>query len=153
MPGQEKRVEKIYLIQPTDRDRDGRLLKEGSLFTHSLAFAALSCILPTWKKEICLEHFEEVNYTSEASVIGISCMVCDIFHACEIAEAFRRRGEDRAYWRLRSPVMEKHVVKASVYVLVYGNPGPEGMGKGSRRCRKRQPCPGVSIRHKRRLPL
>ena len=130
MPRQEKRVgKKIYLIQPTYRDRDGRLLKEGSLFTHSLALPALSAAIPpTWEKEICLEHFEEVNYDSEASVIGISCMVCDIFHACEIAEAFRKRGKTVLIGGCAAPLW-KHVVKASVDALVYGNPGPEGMGR------------------------
>jgi radical SAM superfamily enzyme YgiQ (UPF0313 family) len=125
---QEQRVKrKIYLIQPTYRDHNGRLLKERSLFVHSLALPALSAAIPpAWEKEFCLEHFEEVNYESDASVIGISCMVCDIFHACEIAETFRRRGKIVLIGGCAAPLW-KSLVKPSVDGLVYGNPGPEGM--------------------------
>ena len=128
MISQEKRLKrKIYLIQPTYRDRDGRLLKERSLFLHSLALPALSAAIPpAWEKEFCLEHFEEINYDSDASVIGISCMVCDIFHACEIAEAFKKRGKIILIGGCAAPLW-KHVVQASVDALVYGNPGLEGL--------------------------
>jgi hypothetical protein len=42
---------KIYLIQPTYRDSNGRLLQGNSLFYSSLALPALSpAIPPDWQK-------------------------------------------------------------------------------------------------------
>src|SRR4030042_4440066 len=85
---------KIYLIQPTYRNVDGRLLKGTSLFIHSLVLPILSATIPTdWKKEFCLEYFEDVNYQSDASVVGISSMGYDLVHGCEIAETFKKQGK------------------------------------------------------------
>src|SRR5208283_6244383 len=85
---------KIYFIQPTYRDQNGHLLKGSSIFIHSLALPTLSAAVPPyWEKEFCLEFFEDVNYDSDASVIGISSMGYDIIHGHEIAEEFKKRGK------------------------------------------------------------
>ena len=83
---------KIYLIQPTYRASDGRLLQGKSVFVHSCAIPALAASIPAdWARDVCLEFFEDVNYETDASVVGISSMGYDIFHGCEIASEFRRR--------------------------------------------------------------
>jgi radical SAM superfamily enzyme YgiQ (UPF0313 family) len=116
-------VKKIYLIQPTYRDRDGRLLKGQRLFLHSLAISALSGAVPSdWQKEFCLEYFDEVNLEADASVIAISCMVCDIFHAIELAEEFRKRGKTVIIGGCAAKLWYG-VVRASADSIVFGNPG------------------------------
>ena len=85
---------KIYLIQPTYLDSNGRLLQGNSLFYSSLALPALSsAIPPDWQKEFCFEYFTNVNYETDAPVVGISSMGYDVLHGSEIAREFRRRGK------------------------------------------------------------
>lgn len=120
---------KIYLIQPTYRDREGRLLKGRSLFVHSLALPALSAVIPAeWEKEFCLEYFDEVDFDTDASVVGISCMVCDIFHASEMAREFRRRGKTVLIGGCAAQLW-KAVVRPVADALVFGNPGPGDMAR------------------------
>ncbi len=83
---------KIYLIQPTYRNVDGHLLKGTNLFIHSLVLPILSATIPSdWEKEFCLEYFEDINYDTDASVVGISSMGYDLIHGMEIAEAFTKQ--------------------------------------------------------------
>ena len=85
---------KIYLIQPTYRDQDGRLLKGERLYIVSLALPALSAAMPPdWQTECCYEYFDEVNFDTDASVVGISSMGYEIFRGIEIATEFRKRGK------------------------------------------------------------
>jgi len=71
---------KLYLVQPSYRDRSGRLIKAGSnLFTNSLAVPALSAAMPAdWEKDSCLEYFEDVNLETDAPVVGITCLGYDL---------------------------------------------------------------------------
>lgn len=120
---------KIYLIQPTYRDHEGRLLQGKSLFMHSLALPALSAVIPPdWEKEFCLEYFEDVNYDTNASVVGISCMVCDVFHGREISEAFRKRGKIVVIGGGAAELWNR-LIQPAPDALVYGNPGPDDMRK------------------------
>ncbi len=119
---------KIYFVQPTYRGSGDRLLQGRTLLMHSAALPALSATVPPdWEKEVCLEYFyDEVNYDTDASVVAISCMVYDVFRACEMIGEFRRRGKvvilggvDAALWNA--------LVRPSPNAIVYGNPGPDDM--------------------------
>jgi len=85
---------KVYLIQPTYRSMDGKLIKEMPIFNYSYNVPMLSATIPPdWEKEFCLEYFEDVDYSSNASVIIITSMGYDILRAKEIAEKFRAKGK------------------------------------------------------------
>lgn len=115
---------KIYLVQPTYRDLDHRLLKAGHhLFTHSLAIPALSAAVPpTWEKEHCLEYFEDVNLETDAPVVGISCLGYDLFRGRELAELFRKRGKIVLFGGCASELW-KDLITSMSDTVVCGNPG------------------------------
>jgi len=119
---------KIYLIQPTYRDLQSRLLKAGPrLFTHSLAIPALSAAIPsTWEKEYCLEYFEDVNLETDATVIAISCLGYDIFRGRELAEIFQKRGKIVLFGGCASELW-RDVIKPVSNAIVCGNPGEAAM--------------------------
>ncbi len=115
---------KIYLVQPTYRDLQGRLLKKRPrLFTHSLAIPALSAAIPpAWEKDVCLEYFEEVNLDTDAPVVAISCLGYDLFRGRELAEAFRARGKIVIFGGCASEIWKEQIT-AVADSIVCGNPG------------------------------
>jgi len=120
---------KIYFIQPTYRDQNGHLLKGSSIFIHSLALPTLSAAVPPyWEKEFCLEFFEDVNYDSDASVIGISSMGYDIIHGHEIAEEFKKRGKTVIFGGHQAHI-SKSFLGPVCDSIVHGNPGQADMIK------------------------
>lgn len=118
---------KIYLIQTTFRKRNG-ILYQGKLAPfQSLALAALSATIPQdWEKEFCLEYFNEINYESDASVIGLSCMAYDLVHAIEVAEEFKKKGKKIIFGGYQ-PFFSKERIKHVCDSVVFGNPGPGEM--------------------------
>lgn len=118
---------KIYLIQITFRKRNG-ILYQGKLAPfQSLALAALSATIPQdWEKEFCLEYFNEINYESDASVIGLSCMAYDLVHAIEVAEEFKKKGKKIIFGGYQ-PYFSKERIKHVCDSVVFGNPGPGEM--------------------------
>jgi hypothetical protein len=120
---------KIYLIQPTYHNNDGRLLKGRTIFMHSLALPALSSTIPDdWEKEFCLEYFEEVNYDTDASVVGITSMGYDVLHGCEIAEAFKKRGKIVLYGGHQAEFSED-LLGAVADAIVHGHPSRDDMAR------------------------
>ena len=115
---------KIYLVQPTYRNLQGRLLKRRPrLFTHSLAIPALSAAIPpAWEKDVCLEYFEEVNLDTDAPVVAISCLGYDLFRGRELAEAFRARGKIVIFGGCASEIWKEQIT-AVADSIVCGNPG------------------------------
>ena len=120
---------KIYLIQPTYRASDGRLLQGKSVFVHSCAIPALAASIPAhWARDVCLEFFEDVNFETDASVVGISSMGYDIFHGCEIASEFRRRGKVVIFGGYQAH-FNRHRLHEVADSIVSGNPGPPQMAR------------------------
>lgn len=118
---------KIYLIQPSYRDRFGNLLKGRSLYTMSLALPALSATIPPeWEKQICYEYFEDVDFDTDASVIGISSMGYEIYRGIELAEEFRQRGRTVIFGGFQAH-MSTAFVAPHCDAVVHGNPGPTAM--------------------------
>jgi len=120
---------KIYLIQPTYRNNKGHLLKGRKISLHALALPVLSSTIPDhWEKEFCLEYFEDVNYDTDASVVGISSMGYDIVHGREIAEEFRKRGKTVLFGGYQAHFSEDWI-RPVCDSIVHGNPGPADMVK------------------------
>lgn len=114
---------KIYFIQPSYRDQKGALLKGDRLYIISLALPALSAIVPDdWEKEFCYEYFEDVNFDSDASVIGISSMGYEIFRGVEIASEFRKRGKIVLFGGFQSHI-SKDYLEGHCDAVIHGNPG------------------------------
>jgi len=121
---------KLYLVQPSYRDRSGRLIKAGSnLFTNSLAVPALSAAMPAdWEKDSCLEYFEDVNLETDAPVVGITCLGYDLFRGREIAEEFRKRGKIVLFGGCASELW-KDQIRTVAHTVVSGNPGKSDVAK------------------------
>jgi radical SAM superfamily enzyme YgiQ (UPF0313 family) len=120
-------MKKIYLIQPTYRDQDGNLLKGKRLYTVSLALPALkAAIPPDWETESCYEYFDDVNFDSDASVIGISSMAYEIFRGIELATEFRKRGKVVLFGGFQ-PHICPDFVRPHADSIIHGNPGRKDM--------------------------
>ena len=136
---------KIYFIQPTYRDQAGTLLKGNKLYLVGLALPALSATIPDdWQKEFCYEYFDEVNFESDASVIGISSMGYDMFRGIEIAKEFRKKGKIVIFGGCQ-PHISTHFVKEYCDSIIHGNPGLTDMSEiladvESKRLRKEYFC-------------
>jgi hypothetical protein len=120
---------KIYLIQPTYRANDGRLFQGKRMLVHSCAIPALAASIPAdWHREICIEFFEDVNYDTDAAVVGLSSMGYDILHGYEIADEFRRRGK-RVIIGGYQAHFNRGRLREVADSIVYGNPGPMQMAR------------------------
>jgi len=118
---------KIYFIQPSYRDQNGDLLKGKNLYIVSLSLPALSGVVPEgWQKEFCYEYFNDVNFDTDASVIGISCMGYEIFRGVEIAKEFRKRGKIVLFGGFQ-PHISREYVEPYCDSLIHGNPGMKEM--------------------------
>lgn len=118
---------KIYLIQPTYRNIRGDLLKGKKIDYPSLALPALSVTIPQdWEKEFCFEYFTQVNFDTEAEVIGISSMGYDILRGVEIAKEFKRRGKIVLFGGSQVPFSQQEIIPYCD-AIVFGCPGPEQM--------------------------
>lgn len=115
---------KIYFAQPTYRDRAGALFKGNSIFIHSLAMPMLSATVPSgWEKDFCIEYFDDIDYQTDAPVIGISSMGYDIIHGQEIAEEFKRRGKIVIFGGYQAHFSVERL-QGVCDSIVHGNPGP-----------------------------
>jgi len=114
---------KIYLIEPSYRDATGKLLQGERVLYCSLELPALSATVPAvWEKEFCMEYFEEVNFETDASVIGILSMGYDILHGIEIAEEFKRRGKTVIFGGPQARLTLRRL-RSVCHPVVHGHPG------------------------------
>ena len=87
-------MNKILFIQPTQYDRQGKLCKQKRIYLPGLVFPLLSAITPeNWQTEICLEVVDEIDYETDADIIGIGAMGFAIFRGLEIAREFKKRNK------------------------------------------------------------
>ena len=121
---------KLYIVQPSYRDQDGRLIKGGSnLFTNSLAVSALSAAMPAdWEKEYCLEYFEDVNLDTDAPVVAITCLGYDLFRGRELALEFRKRGKIVLFGGCASELWRDQIQNVP-HTIVSGNPGKQDLAR------------------------
>lgn len=86
---------KLLLIQSTQYSTGTRkLCKQKRIYLPGLAFPLLAACIPNhWEVEINLEVVDDVNFDSDADVVGIGAMGHAIFRAIDIAAEFRERGK------------------------------------------------------------
>lgn len=86
---------KLLLIQSTQYSTvSGKPCKQKRIYLPGLAFPLLAnYILGNWQLEIVIEVVDDINYDSDADVVGIGAMGHAIFRAMDIASGFRKRGK------------------------------------------------------------
>ena len=120
---------KIYLIQPTYRRTDGKLQKGWNTFTNCMSIPLFSATIPSdWQKDYCLEYFDDVNFNTDSSVIGIFSMGFDILHAHEIAEKFKHLGKTVIFGG-HSELFSEKIMKDVCDSVIRINPNPNLMAE------------------------
>ena len=85
---------KILFIQPTQYANDGQLCKQKSINLPGLAFPLLASYTPShWEVEAQIEVVDEINYDTDADLIGIGTMGHAMFRGMKIAEEFKKKGK------------------------------------------------------------
>lgn len=86
---------KLLLIQSTQYSaRSGRPCKQKRVYLPGLAFPHLANYLPDgWSLEINLEVTDDINFDSDADIVGIGAMGYAVFRARDIALEFRKLGK------------------------------------------------------------
>lgn len=93
----------------------------------SLALPALGAAVPEdWEKQLCYEYFEDVDFDTDAGVIGLSSMGYEIYRGIEIAEEFRRRGKIVIFGGFQAQ-LSVGFVAPHCDAVVHGNPGKPAM--------------------------
>jgi len=85
---------KILFIQPTQYGADKKLCKQKRIHLPGLVFPLLAAMTPdSWEVEIIIEVVEEIDFETDADIIGIGTMGYAIYRGIEIASEFRKRGK------------------------------------------------------------
>jgi len=120
---------KIYIIQPTYRLMDGKLIKELPLFNYSYNLPIISATIPSeWQRETCLEYMEEINYDSDAHVVIITSPGYDLSHSVEIAEKFKLNNKVVIFGAHMDEFSDK-ILRNICDAVFYGYPNPDKMKK------------------------
>jgi radical SAM superfamily enzyme YgiQ (UPF0313 family) len=118
---------KIYIIQPTYRLMDGKLIKELPLFNYSYNLPIISATVPSeWQKETCLEYTEEINFDSDAHVVIITSPAYDLSHSVEIAEKFKLKNKVVIFGAHMDEFSDK-ILRNICDAVFYGYPNPNKM--------------------------
>jgi radical SAM superfamily enzyme YgiQ (UPF0313 family) len=88
-------LHKLLLIQSTQYSANGsKLCKQKRIYLPGLAFPLLASFVPDhWQLEICIEVVDEINFDSDADIVGIGAMGHAVYRAIDIATEFRKRGK------------------------------------------------------------
>lgn len=85
---------KILFIQPTQYAESGKLCKQTKINLPGLAFPLLAAYTPKhWDVELLIEVVDEIDFESNADIIGIGTMGHATFRGLEIADEFKKRGK------------------------------------------------------------
>ncbi len=85
---------KILFIQPTQYAESGKLCKQRKINLPGLAFPLLAAYTPAhWEVELLIEVVDEINFDSDADIVGIGTMGHATFRGLEIAAEFKKRGK------------------------------------------------------------
>ena len=106
---------------------DGTLVKKFPLFNYSYNLPILSGSIPLeWQKQTCLEYIEDVDYSSDSSIIIISSMGYDISRAIEISKEFKKRGKTVIFGGHMDDLSDT-LLKGICDSVFYGYPNPANM--------------------------
>ena len=118
---------KIYFVQPSYRRKDGNYLKRWNLFTDCMRPAILSALIPPdWHKKYCLEYFEDIDYETDAPIVGMSSQGFDINHLREVGLQFKKRGKKVILVGDRDQFSEK-LLGDVCDAVVHGHPSKKEM--------------------------
>lgn len=85
---------KILFIQSSQYRAKGGIVKQKKLYLPGLVFPLLSTYVPkNWEVEVALEVIDNVDFDSDADLIGIGGMGHAIFRGFDIADEFRKKGK------------------------------------------------------------
>ncbi len=85
---------KILFIQPTQYAAGGSLCKQRRIYLPGLVFPLLAAMTPDhWEVELRLEVVDDVDFDSDADIVGIGTMGHATLRGIHIAREFRRRGK------------------------------------------------------------
>lgn len=85
---------KVLLIQSSQYQLNGDIVKQKKLYLPGLVFPLLAAMVPeNWEVEIKLEVIEEIDFNTDADIIGIGAMGHAIFRAFDLACEFKKRGK------------------------------------------------------------
>jgi radical SAM superfamily enzyme YgiQ (UPF0313 family) len=83
---------KVLLIQSSQYSSNGDIVKQEKLYLPGLVFSLLAAMVPeNWEVEIKLEVIEEINFDTDADIIGIGAMGHAIYRAFDLAGEFKKR--------------------------------------------------------------
>ncbi len=85
---------KVLLIQSSQYLSTGDVVRQKKLYLPGLVFPLLAAMAPeNWEVEVKLEVIEEINFDTDADIIGIGAMGHAIFRAFDLAGEFKKRGK------------------------------------------------------------
>jgi radical SAM superfamily enzyme YgiQ (UPF0313 family) len=85
---------KIIFIQSSQYMSRGGIIKQKKLYLPGLVFPLLATYVPKhWQVETVLEVIDDIDYETDADLIGIGGMGHAIFRGFDIAREFRKRGK------------------------------------------------------------
>ncbi|MDP4270016.1 MAG: radical SAM protein [Bacteroidota bacterium] len=85
---------KVLFIQPSQYLVRGGIVKQKKLYLPGLVFPLLAAMLPIhWEVEVRLEVIDDIDFNTDADMVGIGAMGHSIFRAFDLADEFRKRGK------------------------------------------------------------
>jgi radical SAM superfamily enzyme YgiQ (UPF0313 family) len=85
---------KILFIQPTQYADGGSLCKQKRIYLPGLVFPLLAAMTPRqWEVEVRLEVVDDIDFDSDADIVGIGTMGHATLRGIHIAREFRKRGK------------------------------------------------------------
>ncbi len=85
---------KILFIQPTQYGADQKLCKQKKIYLPGLVFPLLAAMTPSnWDVEIKIEVVDNIDFDSDADIVGIGTMGHASFRGLEIAREFKSRNK------------------------------------------------------------
>jgi len=104
---------KILFIQPTQYSSDGKTLcKQKKIFLPGLVFPLLAALTPdNWQVEVKIEVIDEIDFDSNADLIGIGAMGHATFRGIKIAQEFKKRGKIVFFGGYMASLVPDYVLK------------------------------------------
>lgn len=112
---------KILLIQPTQYSSSGKeeLCKQKRIFLPGLVFPLLSALTPSnWKLETCIEVIEDVDFDTDADLIGIGAMGHATFRGIHIAQKFKEKGKTVFFGGYMASLKPDYVLQHADSVII-----------------------------------
>jgi radical SAM superfamily enzyme YgiQ (UPF0313 family) len=85
---------KVLLIQPSQYGAHNEIIRQKRLYLPGLVFPLLAALTPeNWEIEVKIEVIEDVDFETDADIVGIGTMGHSVFRAFDLAREFRKRGK------------------------------------------------------------